>query len=233
MRRLTILAVLAGALAAPAVAGAHVTVQPAQVPAGGHAVLDVRVPNERDDAATVKVQVQVPPGVTSVSYEPEPGWRTEVEFAKLDTPIETPDGPIIEAVSTVTWTGSGRGDGRIDPGQFRDFRISMAVPGEPGDVLTFKALQTYDSGEVVRWIGGPGSDEPAATVDVVAGPGVDAHGAATGGTGDAPDAAAAPAADADDDGGSDTLAIAALAVAVLALLAAFGVLAATRRRANA
>lgn len=231
MRRLTILAVLAGALAAPAVAGAHVTVQPTQVPAGGHAVLDVRVPNERDDAATVKVQVQVPPGVTSVSYEPEPGWRTEVEFAKLDTPIETPDGPITEAVSTITWTGSGRGEGRIGPGQFRDFRFSMAVPGEPGDVLTFKALQTYDSGEVVRWIGSPGSDEPAATVDVVAGPGVDAHGAATDAPGDA--AAPADADDDDDDGGSDALAIAALVVAVLALLAAFGVLAATRRRANA
>jgi len=229
MRRLTILAVLAGALAAPAVAGAHVTVQPTTVPAGGHAVLDVRVPNERDAAATVKVQVQVPPGVTSVSYEPEPGWRTEVEFARLDPPIETPDGPITEAVSTITWTGSGRGDGRIDPGQFRDFRISMAVPGEPGDVLTFKALQTYDDGEVVRWIGSPGSDEPAANVAVVAGPGVDAHGAPT----DAPDAAAAaPAAEPDDDG-SDALAIAALVVAVLALLAAFGVLAATRRRANA
>jgi len=82
----------------------------------------------------------------------------------------------------------------------------------------------------VRWIGSPGSDEPAATVDVVAGPGVDAHGAAT----DAPGDAAAPAdADDDDDGGSDALAIAALVVAVLALLAAFGVLAATRRRAKA
>ncbi|MBX5443420.1 MAG: YcnI family protein [Solirubrobacteraceae bacterium] len=225
MRRLTILAVLAGALAAPAVAGAHVTIQPAQVPADSYTVLTARVPNERDDSATVKVQLQLPPGVTSVSYEPEPGWRTEVEFTKLDTPIETPDGPITEAVSTLTWTGSGRGDGRIGRHQFRDFRFSMPVPGKPGDTLTFKALQTYDDGEVVRWIGGPESPEPAATVQVVEGAGFDAHGAATGAG-----AGAVAAAQAAEDDGSDVLAIVALAFAVLAFLAAFALLATMRRR---
>ena len=35
---------------------AHVTLQPERVPAGGFTRLDVRVPNERDDAATTKVQ---------------------------------------------------------------------------------------------------------------------------------------------------------------------------------
>ena len=34
-------------------------------------------------------------------------------------------------------------------------------PDEPGTSLTFKALQTYDDGEVVRWIGAPDADEPA------------------------------------------------------------------------
>lgn len=52
-------------LAAPA-AMAHVTLQPKQAPAGGFARLDVRVPNESDDAATTKVRVQFPPGFASV-----------------------------------------------------------------------------------------------------------------------------------------------------------------------
>ena len=36
--------------------------------------------------------------------------------------------------------------------------------GKPGDKLTFKALQTYDDGEIVRWIGPEDADEPAPTV---------------------------------------------------------------------
>jgi len=36
--------------------------------------------------------------------------------------------------------------------------------GAPATVLTFKALQTYSSGEVVRWIGSPSSETPAPQV---------------------------------------------------------------------
>ena len=42
---------------APA-AAAHVTVQPERAPAGGFTRLDVRVPTERDNASTTKVEVQ-------------------------------------------------------------------------------------------------------------------------------------------------------------------------------
>jgi len=127
------------ALAVPTAAQAHVTLSPSEVPAGAFQVLDVRVPNERDDAATVKVQVQMPPGVVGVSYAAIPGWTTKVAKATLDKPIQTPDGPITEAVSTVTWTGTGKGEGAIAPGQFADFPISLQIPGRAGDVLTFAA----------------------------------------------------------------------------------------------
>ena len=42
----------------------------------------------------------------------------------------------------------------------------MQIPGKAGDKLTFKALQTYTGGEVVRWIGAEGSDNPAPIVTV-------------------------------------------------------------------
>ena len=220
-RRALAAATAAVALAVPAAAQAHVTLNPKEVSAGAFQVLDVRVPNERDDASTVKVEVQMPPGVVGVSYEPIPGWTTKVAKATLDQPIETPDGPITEAVSTVTWTGTGKGEGAIGPGQFRDFPISLQIPGQPGDVLTFKALQTYSSGEIVRWIGSPTSDEPAPTVTVTAATGEDAT-------------AAAPAAATSGDEGSssDTVAIVALVVGALGLLAAIVALA-TRRRSAA
>jgi hypothetical protein len=35
-----------------------------------------------------------------------------------------------------------------------------------GTLLTFKAVQTYSNGEVVRWIGPPSADEPAPQVMV-------------------------------------------------------------------
>ena len=41
--------------------------------------------------------------------------------------------------------------GKIGPGQFISFPVSILVPkGSAGTKLTFKALQTYSNGEVVR-----------------------------------------------------------------------------------
>ena len=183
-RKIAVLAA-AGALAAPAAAQAHVTLQPNTVAAGAYTVLDVRVPNERDKASTVKVDVQFPAGFASVSYQPVPGWTVKVIKKKLATPIQTDDGPISEGVSRMIWTGSRKGLGKIAPGQFMDFPISVQIPGKAGDVLTFKALQTYSNGEIVRWIGAPSADLPAPQVKVTGttaqGAGHATRGAATAG----------------------------------------------------
>jgi periplasmic copper chaperone A len=213
-------AAVAAALVLPATASAHVTLQPSTAPADGFTRLDVRVPNERDDTGTVKVDVQMPPGFAFVSYEPEPGWKVTVKREKLDEPIEVEGGfEVDEGVAQITWSG-----GVIKPGEFVDFGLSLRMPkGEAGDKLTFKALQTYDDGEVVRWIGPEDADEPAPVVTLTAQASGGGHGAPGTANGDAP--AAAPAenasapAEAADDGG-DGLAIAALVVAVLALAAA-------------
>lgn len=158
-------ATAAAALALPAVAQAHVTVNPRAVPADSYQVLGVRVPNERDDSATVKVELRLPPGFAFLSYEPQPGWRTRV--------VRRGD-----EVAKVVFRGSGRGLGAIRPGQFREFRLSTLVPGRAGDVLAFKALQTYGDGSVVRWTGGPGADTPAPRVTLTAA--AEAHASHTG-----------------------------------------------------
>jgi periplasmic copper chaperone A len=155
------------ALAVPAAAQAHVTVQPNQAAAGAFTVLDVRVPTERDNASTAKVDVQFPNGFASVSYQAVPGWRVRVIKKKLATPVQTDDGPITEGVSRMVWTRTSRGRG-IEPGQFQDFPISVQIPGKAGAKLTFKALQTYSDGQIVRWIGAAGSDTPAPQVTVTA-----------------------------------------------------------------
>ena len=63
----------------------------------------------------------------------------------------------------------GRRRKGIAPGQFQDFGLSVGVPeGKVGSKLTFKALQYYEGGEVVRWIGQPDADKPAAQVTLLA-----------------------------------------------------------------
>jgi uncharacterized protein YcnI len=168
---------VAAALALPAAAQAHVTLNPGSVPAGSYQVLSVRVPNEDDKAATTKVRLQFPSGFASASYEAQAGWKAKVTMRKLARPLQTANGPVAREVAAITWTGSRRGLGRIAPGQFRDFRISVKVPGKAGDTLTFKALQTYSNGTVVRWAGAPSADKPAPTVAVTAPASAHGHGA--------------------------------------------------------
>ena len=68
-------AIAAAVLAAPAAAQAHVTVNPREVTAGSFSVMTVRVPNERDNKGTVKVDVRFPDGFYSLSYKKVPGWN--------------------------------------------------------------------------------------------------------------------------------------------------------------
>jgi periplasmic copper chaperone A len=216
-------AVAAAALAAPAAAQAHVTLQPNTAAAGAFTVENVRVPNERDHASTVKVDLQLPHGFVSVSYEPKIGWSAKVTTAKLAKPVQTDDGPIDEEVRRITFTGHGP-NGRIGPGQFVDFPLSVQIPGKPGDKLTFKALQTYSNGEVVRWIGAPDADTPAPIVTVVKAPSAaTAAGAAT------PAAPARASASGAGGGASKGLGVTALVLGALGLVAGLAAFGARRR----
>ena len=149
------------------------------------------------------------PGFAAASYEPVAGWRIAIAKRKLATPVKTDEGhTLTEEVDKLTFTATGKG---IAPGQFQDFGLSVGLPDKPaGTKLTFKALQTYAGGDVVRWIGAPDSEHPAPQVTLVAA--------------DEPAAAAAPAGAAasdeeDGDGDGNGLAIVALIVGALGLLA--------------
>jgi uncharacterized protein YcnI len=159
-------AVVGGVIAALVLAGspasAHVSVSSANATQGGFAKMTFRVPNEKDNANTVKVEVALPTDtpIASVAVKPMTGWTVQADKTKLAQPIKSDDGEITEAVTKITWTASA--DTAIKPGEFQEFDLS-AGPLPKADKLVFKALQTYSDGDVVRWIEEPGADgkEPA------------------------------------------------------------------------
>ncbi|MFZ4298360.1 YcnI family protein [Streptomyces cinereoruber] len=131
---------------------AHVSVQPqGEAAKGGYATVNIKVPNERDNASTVKLEVNFPLDhpLASVMPQPVPGWKAEVTKSKLDKPLELHGKKINEAVSKVTWTSDGSG---IAPGFFQTFPLSLGQLPEDVDQLVLKSIQTYSNKEVVRWI---------------------------------------------------------------------------------
>ncbi len=220
---------------ASAPALAHITVNPGEATKGGFTKLTFRVPNERDDAGTVKVEVVFPEEhpIASVSIKPQPGWTYTVERGAPSKPLEARGEQVTEVVKRITWEG-----GPINPGEFDEFEVSAGRMPEDADQLVFKALQTYSSGEVVRWIeettpGGERPDHPAPVLELVE-PEVEGHAAGGAGQGAGEGTAAAEAGITGDDvdSAARSLAIGALVVAALALLAAGAAFVRGRRTAE-
>lgn len=218
-------------LAAPATAWAHVTVNPREATAGGFAKLTFRVPNERDDAGTTSVEINLPEDhpIANVSVKPTPGWQHSVERRTLEEPIDSHGTPITDVVAKVTFTG-----GRIAPGEFQEFDLSVGPLPEDADTLLFPAIQVYENGaEVVRWIEEPLDDgsepeRPAPALELLPAE-EEGDGAAAPASPDGEQAAAGDAVDSEDDG-TDALTVVALVVAALGVV--LGGLALLRRRAD-
>jgi uncharacterized protein len=201
-----VLLALALLLALAPGAAAHVSVNPSELPTGSFGKLTFRVPNERDDADTVRIELAFPDEpIENVSIQPVEGWDYAIDREG-------------DAVTQITWSG-----GRIGLGEFEEFSISIG-PVPDVETLEFRALQTYSSGEVVRWIdsvddGGEEPEHPAPTVTVTAGDAGD-HDADAG----ADDAGAAtedePATGGEGEDGTDPIAFIALIVAGAALVGA-------------
>jgi len=159
----------AAVLALPAAASAHITVNPREAAPGGFSVLTVRVPNERDNKGTVKVDLRLPRGVYFLSYKKVPGWKVKLTKTKLATPVTLEGLKVDREFTRVVWTGNPKKGGIIRPDQFEEFPLSARVPdGSAGDDLVFRAFQTYRGGERVGWTGAPGSDLPAPRVKLLA-----------------------------------------------------------------
>ncbi|MFE7324597.1 YcnI family protein [Streptomyces sp. NPDC057565] len=154
-------------------ASAHVSVQPqGEAAKGGYATINFKVPNEQDNASTTKLEVNFPTDhpLASVMPQPVPGWKIDVTRSKLAKPLDMHGQKINEAVSKVTWTAEGSKNSLgIRPGEFQQFPLSVGQLPEDADQLVFKAIQTYDNKDVVRWIEEQkeGAEEPESPAPVL------------------------------------------------------------------
>jgi uncharacterized protein YcnI len=200
MRRFAVLVAVVAALVVPPAAVGHVTVNPEEATAGSFSRFAIRVPTERS-ADTTAVRLRLPEGLFFVSFQPKEGWTREVKMEKVDPPVEIFGTRYSERVAEVAFSG-----GKIGPGEFDEFGMSARIPEvEPGTELVFPAVQTYATGEVVRWIGEPDSETPAPRVTVLA----------------AAEEGAAAASEGGDGSGRATL---ALGIAIGALVVSLGAL---------
>jgi uncharacterized protein YcnI len=182
-------AVALGALVAPG-AAAHVTVQPTASRPADLQRYRVIVPNEESTGSTTGVDLRMPRGITFALMESTPGWKTKVVRSGSE-------------VSELRWSG---GDVRPDGYTALFFIVRNPVKVGP---ITWKALQRYSGGEIVRWIGSADSDTPAPVttlsesavpVDVVSTHGESEPAAASGAAAAAPATGAARVAEPSRDG---------------------------------
>ncbi len=206
---------------------AHVTVQPGEGQQGSFFKLTFRTPNERDDAGTVKLEVKLPAEhpFAFLNVRPVDGWTYAVERTTLDEPFEVFGTEYTEAVTKLTWEG-----GTINPGEFQEFEVSVGPLPDDTDLLLFPAVQTYSSGEVVRWIDeDEEGEQPAPRLRLVPADEEGTDGAEVAAGASAEAELASDMASDDDVDGARGLAMVGLAVGALGLVAGLAALARGRR----
>jgi Domain of unkown function (DUF1775) len=159
---------------APPIVDAHVEFEgaPATVAPDTDIALTIHVPNEREATNfNVGVAIRLPEGWTGVECETKPTWTCVIATESQRDVIRFTKDQGAAAAEDET------------------FNITLHS-GTTVGTASFPTLQTYDTGEEVGWVGDPGSDEPAPTLEVAD--------AAT------PTTAVEPTAAATTDAGTDT-----------------------------
>jgi uncharacterized protein len=221
----------AAAIATALPASAHITVSPPTAEAGAYTTLTFKVPDESDTTSTTSLDVSFPVDtpIATVSVQPKPGWKYVVKKGAPSKPFTLQGSQITEVVQEIIWTADGSAG--ISPGEFDTFVVSAGPLPETAKSVSFKALQTYSDGEVVRWIdvpqpGQPEPDKPAPTITLTpsTGPHSDDDAAAV------PAAAPAATSTSSADDTARGLGIAGLVIGALGLGAGGFALLGARRR---
>jgi len=112
--------------------------------------LTMNVPNERDDTDyNVDIKVAIPAGWQALSCVPKATWSCT---------LTTEDGRRV--VHFAKTSGNVLDENEV-------FKYTVHTASTVGS-FAFPTVQTYETGEIVRWIGAPGSEEPAPVLGTLA-----------------------------------------------------------------
>ena len=136
---------LALAALAPAMpAAAHITLDPAQAAPNAITRATLRVPHGCGDAATIRIQVRIPEGVTAARPMPKPGW-TLVLTPREGAPAPAGHGAVPE-LAAITWEG-----GRLPNEHYDEFVLRFRTPDRANETLWFAVRQDCEGGRSVDW----------------------------------------------------------------------------------
>jgi uncharacterized protein YcnI len=146
----TLVAVAILVLGAPLAADAHVKISPNTAAPGDDIQVTFRVPNEMENAGTVRVEIDLPTKTpfADAEYEPVAGWTAHIVRAKLAKPIMNDGVQVTEAPTKVIYVAEAGVS--IKVGQFQEFPIALDLTPDTGNVA-FPTYQTYSNGKVVAW----------------------------------------------------------------------------------
>jgi len=133
-------------LAASNAALAHVTLEPAQAPAGSTRTLALRIGHGCGGSATHTVSVQLPAGLRGAKPMPKAGWALAIRKAPLAQPYDSHGRSITDDVVEITWTARSR-DNWLDDAYYDEFSLRGQLPAQSGP-LWFKVSQLCEKG---RW----------------------------------------------------------------------------------
>lgn len=181
VRRIVLASAMAGAIVCSlaSAADAHVSIDPPSAPQGSTVKLSFLVPNEENKATVTKVQIAFPTPpeapIPGVAVAQKPGWRSTVTTKHLAKPVTTDDGTISDIVSEIDWVAITPASA-VKPGEFGEFSIDADGLPDAKQVV-FKAVQTYSTGTIVRWIdpvtGGTEPEHPTPILELTAPAGSD------------------------------------------------------------
>jgi uncharacterized protein YcnI len=129
-------------LTSPALA--HVTLEAQQALAFSTYKGVFRVPHGCEGAATVRITVNLPEGVTQAQPMPKPGWRLTTQ-RREGGPQPAGHGTLPE-VASVTWDG-----GPLDSTHYDEFVVRFRTPDRPGELIYIPVTQGCEGGRSTEW----------------------------------------------------------------------------------
>jgi uncharacterized protein YcnI len=134
-------------------ASAHVRVLSDDAQESSPATLRFRVPSEKVEVTTVRVDVTLPQGVTATAVLPAPGWTRGDVTSHGGRPAH------------IVWTATAGHE--IKPDTHRYFGVRVG-PLPDRTSLAFDVAQTYSDGSIVNWDERQtGDEEPALPAPVL------------------------------------------------------------------